>query len=67
VLQEYGRWEEFLDPPDALLDKYGVNFCLLSRESPMAVVLPLLHGWTAVYSDRNSVIFVRSAGASTGR
>jgi hypothetical protein len=59
VLQEYGRWEQFRDPPAALLDKYRVNLCLLSRESPMAVVLPLLHGWTAVYSDNNTMVFVR--------
>jgi hypothetical protein len=65
VLQEYGRWEELRDPPTALLDKYRINFCLLSRDSPMAVVLPLLQGWTNVYSDKNSVIFVRSVAAAT--
>jgi hypothetical protein len=65
VLQEYGRWEELRDPPAALLDKYRISFCLLSRDSPMAVVLPLLHGWTNIYSDKNSVIFVRSVAAAT--
>jgi hypothetical protein len=65
VLQEYGRWEELRAPPTALLDKYRINFCLLSRDSPMAVVLPLLQGWTNIYSDKNSVIFVRSVAAAT--
>jgi hypothetical protein len=67
VLQEYGRWEEFRDPPTALLDKYQISFCLLSRESPMVLILPLLQGWTAVYSDKNSVVFVRSATNATGK
>jgi hypothetical protein len=31
----------------------------------MAVVLPLLQGWTNIYSDKNSVIFVRSVAAAT--
>jgi hypothetical protein len=60
VLQQYGRWAEFQDPPSTLLDKYGINFCLLARDSQMAVILPLLHNWTKVYTDNNSVIFVRS-------
>jgi hypothetical protein len=61
VLEPYGRWAQFQDAPDALLDKYGIGFCLLNRESPMANVLPLLGGWQAVYTDRNSVIYVRSS------
>jgi hypothetical protein len=62
VLQEYGRWAEFQDPPERLLQKYGISFCLLSRDSPMANVLPLLAGWRLAYSDRTSVVFVRSGG-----
>jgi hypothetical protein len=30
----------------------------------MVVVLPLLHDWTAVYSDDNSIIFVRNGPTS---
>ena len=60
ILAQYGTWMELQRDPNLLLDRYGVNFCLLSRDSKMATVLPLLHGWTAVYTDNNAVIFVRS-------
>jgi len=40
------------------LDKYKINFCLLARSSPMVQVLPLA-GWTMVYSDDNSAVFLR--------
>jgi hypothetical protein len=50
--------------PHELLDKYKISFCLLTRESPMAHVLPLMPEWKMVYSDNNSVIFVRAAAGS---
>jgi hypothetical protein len=46
--------------PDALPNKYGINFCLLSHRSPMARVMPLLRDWKTVYSDDNSVILIRT-------
>jgi hypothetical protein len=61
VLDEFGRWALFQSDPNALLDKYGIRFCLLSRESPMAHVLPLLPGWSVIYSDDVSIIIARSA------
>ncbi len=60
ILQEYGEWATFRVGPAGLLNKYGISFCLLQRESPMATVLPLLPNWKAVYSDQKSVIFVRT-------
>jgi len=60
VLGEFGRWAMLQDDPNALLLKYKVAFCLLTPHSPMAHVLPLLHDWKLVYSDSNSVIFVRT-------
>jgi hypothetical protein len=60
VLGEYGAWVQLESPPNALLDKYGINFCLLRRDSRMTIILPLLRGWTNVYADKNSLIFVRS-------
>ena len=60
ILAQYGTWMELQRDPNLLLDKYGVNFCLLSRDSKMTTVLPLLQGWSSVYSDDNAVIFVRS-------
>jgi hypothetical protein len=58
---EYGKWALLQSNPHALLDKYGIRFCLLARESPMVTVLPLLPGWQIVYSDNLSVIVARSA------
>lgn len=63
VLAEYGKWVTLQSSPNALLEKYRVGFCLLRRTSPMARVLPLLPGWKLVYSDRQSVIFTRTASA----
>jgi hypothetical protein len=60
-LGEFGSWATFQSDPDLLLKKYKVNFCLLTSGSPMVHVLPLLHEWKQVYSDNNSVIFVRTA------
>jgi hypothetical protein len=59
VLREYDKWETLSESPDLLLDKYQIKFCLLSRNSPMAQVMPLIPGWTKLYSDEVSVIFSR--------
>jgi hypothetical protein len=64
VLGEFGRWATLQSDPHALLDKYRVDFCLLSHDAPMARVLPLL-GWNAIYSDSFSVIFIRPRSAIT--
>jgi hypothetical protein len=61
VVGEFGRWALLQSNPNTLLDKYGIRFCLLARTSPMVAVLPLVPGWTMIYSDDVSVIFVRSA------
>jgi hypothetical protein len=58
VLGDFGRWALLQSDPRLLLDKYGIDFCLLSRDAPMARVLPLL-GWRTIYSDNLSVIFTR--------
>ena len=59
VFREFGNWATLQEPPNKLLDKYKINFCLLARSSPMVQVLPLA-GWTMVYSDDNSAVFQRS-------
>jgi hypothetical protein len=64
VLADYGRWATLQSDPKDLLDKYKINFCLLTPSSPMAFVLPLLHEWTPIYSDNNSIIFTRSGATS---
>jgi hypothetical protein len=60
VVDEFGRWALVQTNPNTLLDKYGIKFCLLSRQSSMAVVLPLLPGWKVIYSDKLSIIIARS-------
>jgi hypothetical protein len=64
VLAEFGNWATLQGDPNQLLDKYKIGFCLLASKSPMVAVLPLLHDWTAIYSDDNSVIFVRSGATN---
>jgi len=60
VLGEFGKWAQLQTDPNTLLDKYKINFCILSRDSPMIVVLRLSPGWKEAYSDNVSAIFVRS-------
>jgi hypothetical protein len=60
VLREFGAWATLQSDPVELLNKYGVNFCLLNRDSPMVRVLPLIPGWKVIYSDANSVIIARN-------
>jgi len=60
VFREFGNWATLQTDPNTLLDKYGVSFCLLNRQSPMVRVLPLLPDWKIIYSDNNSVIVARN-------
>jgi hypothetical protein len=66
VVGEFEKWTQLQTDHNTLLDKYGISFCVLSRDSPMIVVLRLLPGWKEVYSDNASAIFVRSAPSSPG-
>jgi hypothetical protein len=59
VLSEYGNWIMVNADPRLLLNKYHINFCLLSRDAPVTHVLALLPGWKLVYSDHLSVVFAR--------
>jgi hypothetical protein len=60
VLDDFGKWATLESDPRELLDKYRIDFCLLSHDAPMARVLPLMEGWKAAYSDTQAVIFVRT-------
>lgn len=64
VLTEFGDWATLQSDPHTLLDRYGIEFCVLARQAPMVRVLPLLRSWTTVYADENAVIFVRAADGS---
>jgi hypothetical protein len=65
VFDQYLKWATLQNDPNALLDKYRVDFCLLAQQSPMVRVLTLLGKWKVIYSDASSVILTRvTAGAS---
>ncbi len=66
VVDQFGKWAQLQSDPNTLLNKYGISFCVLSRDSPMIVVLRLLPGWKEAYSDNVSAIFVRSGPPSPG-
>ncbi|HEY6130139.1 MAG TPA: hypothetical protein VIW23_18345 [Candidatus Acidoferrum sp.] len=55
----------------SVLRSYGIRMCLLERSEPLAVVLAEQQDWKRVYSDDQSVIFVRQdspsvAGSNSG-
>jgi hypothetical protein len=60
VLGDFKKWATLESDPRELLDKYGIDFCLVSRGAPMAQVLPLIGGWKVAYSDTQAMIFVRT-------
>jgi hypothetical protein len=51
----------------ALLDKYGIQSCLLLHDEPLAVVLQALPDWEKIYSDGTSALFVRRKSDSMQR
>lgn len=59
ILAQYGRWATVKEDPRLLLDRYGIRLCLLSKDHPMAHVMPTLTGWRAVYIDSASMVFAR--------
>jgi len=61
ILSEFGNWATRQSDPNTLLNKYKINFVLLSHQSPMAPVMPTVPGWKQIYSDNNAVIFLRTA------
>jgi hypothetical protein len=61
VFGEYARWANLQEPPERLLDKYRVQFCLLRRNAPMALLLSYVPGWERAYADEQSAVFVRES------
>jgi hypothetical protein len=53
--------------PDAiaLLQSYGINFCLVSPNGALATLLTASTGWKEIYKDHLSAIFVRQETASS--
>ena len=65
VLQQFGDWANLNSNPNELLDKYNIQFCLLSQGMPEARILPLLHTWKIIYTDNLNVILVRTPDGAT--
>jgi len=64
VFDEMARWARVQENPTLLLNRYGINYCLLRKGTPMTYVLPFLQGWRRVYADDLAVVFVRGEQAS---
>lgn len=60
VTPQFARWATLAETPNLLLDKYGVQFCVLGKNSPMVAAVSLLAGWRRVYADDVSVVFQRN-------
>ena len=60
VFADYGAWATLREDPTGLLDKYQIDWCLLSRSAPLARVMRYLPGWSERYSDSQSAIFSRN-------
>jgi hypothetical protein len=65
VLQQFGDWANLNSDPNELLDRYGIQFCLLTPGMPEARILPLLHTWKVVYSDDLNVVLVRTTPSAS--
>lgn len=59
VLKDYLNFATLREDPRFLLDKYRIDYCLLTRDAPFSRMMRLLPGWMSVYSDDMSVVFVR--------
>jgi len=60
VFADYGAWATLRADPNLLLDKYQIDWCLLSQSAPLARVMRYLPGWSERYSDSQSAIFIRN-------
>jgi hypothetical protein len=60
VFADYGAWATLREDPNLLLDKYQIDWCLLSQSAPLARVMRYLPGWSERYSDSQSAIFIRN-------
>lgn len=60
VFEDYGRWATLRDDPNRLLDRYSVDWCLLSQSAPLTRVMRYLPGWSERYFDSQSAIFIRN-------
>jgi hypothetical protein len=60
VLADYNRFFTLTEDPEALLRKYNITTCLLSRQTPISRVLTQWLGWKVAYSDNVAEVLVRT-------
>jgi hypothetical protein len=65
VLEKFRNLATLEANPAKLLNDYNIQFCILTSQSPMATVLPMLPGWKLAYSDKDAVVFVRTLPEKT--
>jgi hypothetical protein len=65
VFQDYADIANVENNALALLGKYGIESCLIKSKSGLSTLLAASPDWKRIYSDSNSVLFVRSHGAAS--
>ena len=66
VLEDYIRIINLDPTTPLLLRKYGIEACLIKRNTPLGSYLAALPGWKQVYQDKLSTIYVRQAQSGAG-
>jgi hypothetical protein len=59
VLGEYMRWYTLQESPNALLDKYQIDYCVLAANSQIGRAIELLPNWRKAYADDVAAVFTR--------
>jgi hypothetical protein len=64
VLADYFHIMEIQPGALTLLRNYGIQSCLIERETPLATILSNVPDWQKVYGDNTTVLFVRRTAQS---
>lgn len=67
VLGEYMRWHTLQEPPNKLLDRYEIDYCVLAANSQIGRAVALLPNWRQAYADDVAVVFTRASAGSALR
>jgi hypothetical protein len=61
VLSDYSALTKFEPGTFSILDRYGIQSCLVTPKESLAAALVLSPNWKRVYADNTSVLFVRTS------
>jgi len=59
ILSDYTLLSELKPGTLSILDRYGIQSCLVTPKEPLTAVLLVSPNWKRIYSDHTSVLFVR--------